>query len=171
MNKWPTLCCSCLGSPAGADFWLCSRCCLSRFFYGLILWVPGLLVQTPRTSSHLMTQSEEMPLPSGEMCWTVAGVLALGLAPHSSETVEDLSLGSWWSGCGPGEFCVPYWASSSSFTALASWLLSSGWETHTPTQWKSSRQVEGTCLAWLGALHPKSDAGWAATPSERHTWC
>lgn len=33
--------------------------------------------------------------------------------------------------------------------------------------------AEATCLAWLRALHQPhlaSDAGWAATPSEWHTW-
>lgn len=102
-----------------------------------------------------------MPLLRGEMRRAAAGFPALGLSPSSSETVKDLTLGSWYSGSGPGEPCVPCWASCSRFAVLALWLSSSSWETRTPTQCQGGRS-RVSCRAESSSSASSRERRWAS---------
>lgn len=105
LSKWPTLCCFCRDSPLDADFWLHSCCYFSRFFYGLILWVPELFADIQDIKNYLDTVMKCQSQVG--QCWTPAGIFALGLAPSSSETVKDLSRGLDGLGPTPGSSACP----------------------------------------------------------------
>lgn len=145
---------------------------LLLLFKQILIWVTP--VSTWAACRHQGHQefswtSDEMPVPGGSVLnpsWSPCP----GTFSQLLWDCQGPQPRPWWPGSGPGELCIPCWASCSSFQVLVSWPSPSGWETQTPIQWKSSSWAE--TIAWLRALyhpHLESDAGWAATPSGWHT--
>lgn len=139
LSKWPTLYCFCLASPLAAHFWLCSCCFWSRFFYGLILWVPEVFADIKDIKNSLDTVVKCQSQVG--QCWTPAAILALGLAPSTSETVKDLSLD-------------PAMGSSACVMALTQWLRDTN--TH------ATEELWATWFAWLRALYHPNLGSWVS---------